>query len=60
MTTEVMGVLPDPMASVVITPQAMVIVVLEIPANSFIQVRREADVATAMAMLIPTTEMHLS
>ena len=60
MTTEVMGVIPDPMASVVITPQAMVIVVLEIPANSFIQVRREADVATAMAMLIPTTEMHLS
>jgi hypothetical protein len=38
MTTEVMGVIPDPMASVVITPQATVIVVLEIPANSFIQV----------------------
>ena len=60
MTTEVMGVIPDPMASVVINPLAMVIVVLEIPANSFIQVRREADVATEMAMAIPTMVMHLS
>tara|TARA_B110000503_G_scaffold35871_1_gene58604 strand:- start:227 stop:598 length:372 start_codon:yes stop_codon:yes gene_type:complete len=60
MTTEVMGVIPDPMASVVITPLAMVIVVLEIPANSFIQVRREADEATEMAMAIPTMVMHLS
>ena len=60
MTTEVMGVIPDPMASVVITPLAMVIVVLEIPANSFIQVRREADEATEMAMAIPTMVKHLS
>ena len=60
MTTEVMGEIPDPMASVVITPLAMVIVVLEIPANSFIQVRREADEATEMAMAIPTMVMHLS
>jgi hypothetical protein len=60
MTTEVMGVIPDPMASVVITPLAMVIVVLEIPANSFIQVRREADEATEMAMAIPIMVMHQS
>ena len=60
MTTEVMGVIPDPMAFVVITPLAMVIVVLETPANSFIQVRREADEATEMAMAIPTMVMHLS
>jgi hypothetical protein len=60
MTTEVMGVIPDPMASVVITPQAMVIVVLEILANSFILERREEDVATEMAMAIPTMVRHLS
>ena len=56
MTTEATGIIPVPMAYVVISPQAMVIVVLEILASSFILERREEDVATEMAMAIPTME----
>ena len=56
MTTEATGIIPVPMAYVVISPQAMVIVVLEILANSFILGRREEDVATEMAMATPTME----
>jgi hypothetical protein len=56
MAAEMVGVIPDQMASAEITPQAMVIVVLGILTNSFIQERREEDVATEMAMAIPTME----
>ena len=52
---EMVGVIPDLMASAEITPQAMVIVVLGILASSFIPERREEDVAMGMAMAIPTT-----
>jgi hypothetical protein len=52
---EMVGVIPDLMASAEITPRAMVIVALGILASSFIPERREEDVAMGMAMAIPTT-----